>query len=82
MKIKATAPAATPTPTPDKPVDPRKIKLVPLPADAKRPKPGSKREQRFTIYRDGMTVDEYVKAGGRKRDIERDAQAGRISLGA
>jgi hypothetical protein len=78
-KTKANTPT-TPTPTSDKPVDPRTIKLLPLAADAKRAKPGSKREHRFSLYRDGITIDEYVQAGGRRHDVARDAQAGRISV--
>jgi hypothetical protein len=73
---------AAPAPTPPaKSADPRTIKLLPLVADARRPTPGSKREQRFSLYRDGMTVADYVKAGGRRHDVERDAKAGRITVG-
>ena len=81
-KTKANAPAPNPTTitTPDKPTGPRTIKLLPLTDDAKRPTPGSKREHRFSLYRDGITVDDYVKAGGRRHDVERDAKAGRISV--
>ena len=48
--------------------DSRKITVL-----VKNPKrPGTNRYARFALYRDGMTVDSSVKAGGRRHDIETD----------
>lgn len=35
---------------------------------------------RFALYQDGMTVAEYVAAGGRTGDVNHDAEAGYIEL--
>jgi hypothetical protein len=35
---------------------------------------------RFALYEDGMTVAEYVKAGGRTGDVNHDATMGYIEL--
>lgn len=35
---------------------------------------------RFALYQDGMTVAEYVTAGGRTGDVNHDAEAGYIEL--
>ena len=36
--------------------------------------------QRYALYRDGMTVAEYVAAGGRTGDVNHDATEGYITL--
>ena len=76
----ATTPSKPAAAAPAKPIDARTIKLLPVNAETKLAKPGSKREARFALYRDGMSVDQYVEAGGRRRDVERDVKAGRISV--
>ena len=35
---------------------------------------------RFELYKDGMTVADYVAAGGRTGDVNHDAEAGYIEL--
>jgi len=35
---------------------------------------------RFALYENGMTVEEYINAGGRAGDIAHDAAAGYIDL--
>jgi hypothetical protein len=74
------AKAKVATPKPDKPVDSRLIKLLPKNDDTKYAAEGSKREARFKLYRDSMTVSDYLAAGGRLRDVARDQKAGRISV--
>lgn len=57
--------------------DPRVILFV-----CENPKnPGSKAHGRFALYTVGMTVDEFIAAGGRKTDISYDTQRGFIKLG-
>jgi hypothetical protein len=60
---------------------PRTITLLPLATDAKRPKPVAITSDSFSLYRDGMSVDEYVKGRRAAHDVERDEKAGRISVG-
>jgi len=36
--------------------------------------------ERFALYENGMTVEEYVAAGGRTGDIAHDVAAGYIEL--
>lgn len=82
------APApATDQPTPDE---------APAPADRAEPKakeatikllsatnpkrPGSKSFDRFALYQDGMTVEAFLKAGGRRADLAWDAKHGFIAV--
>ena len=53
------------------------IKLL-VTANPKRQ--GTLTHARFELYRDGMTVAEYVKAGGRTGDINHDVTMGYIAL--
>lgn len=41
---------------------------------------GTLAEQRFALYRDGMTVAEYVEVGGRTGDVNHDVTEGYIAL--
>lgn len=69
-------PPRTPRPRTTK-RDPRVILSV-----CENPKvPGSKAHSRFALYAVGMTVDEFIAAGGRKTDIAYDTQRGFIKLG-
>lgn len=43
---------------------------------------GTKRAARFALYRDGMTVADYIAAGGRRKDVRVDIVAGNISVSA
>lgn len=43
-------------------------------------RPGSRSEKEFKLYRDGMTVGEYIKAGGRRSGINWDEAKGFIAL--
>lgn len=43
-------------------------------------RPNSEAAERFDLYRTGMTVGEYIAAGGRQRDITWDAKQGYIRL--
>jgi hypothetical protein len=36
--------------------------------------------ERFALYRTGMTVAEYIQAGGRSGDVNHDAAEGYITL--
>lgn len=57
--------------------DPRKIVHV-SPTNPK--KQGSASYDRFALYRVGMTVDEFVRAGGTIADVKWDAERGFIKL--
>lgn len=41
---------------------------------------GTLAHARFALYQDGMTVAEYVAAGGRTGDVNHDVTAGYIEL--
>jgi len=41
---------------------------------------GSLAFTRFELYQDGMTIAEYVKAGGRTGDVNYDVAAGLIEI--
>ena len=43
--------------------------------------PGSKAHARYALYQVGMTVDEFLKAGGRRPDINYDLNHGFITVG-
>jgi len=51
--------------------------LVPNPK-----KPGSKAHYRFSLYRDGMTPGEYLRAGGTREDLHWDEKRGFIAIPA
>lgn len=53
------------------------IKLLVI-ANPKRQ--GTLTHTRFELYRDGMTVAEYVLAGGRTGDVNHDVTMGYIAL--
>jgi hypothetical protein len=57
--------------------DPRHIVYV-SPTNPK--KAGSASYDRFALYREGMTVDEFVQAGGTIADVKWDAERGHIRL--
>ncbi len=47
----------------------------------KNPKrPGSKSHKRFDLYRDGMSVQEFLRAGGTREDLRWDRERGYISI--
>lgn len=73
-----TQPSRKPSPRPRRTqADPRVIMTV-----KDNPKaPGSKAHARYALYRVGMTVDEFLKAGGRKPDINYDLKHGFITVG-
>lgn len=54
-----------------------KIKIL---VDENPKRKNSAAAARFAMYEDGMTVDEYVAAGGRTGDINHDVAAGYIEL--
>lgn len=57
-------------------MDPRTIhNIVP---GAKRP--GSKSFERYQLYKEGMTISDFIKAGGTMGDIKHDASKGFITL--
>lgn len=41
---------------------------------------GTQAAARFELYQNGMTIAEYIAAGGRSGDIKNDVTAGYISL--
>lgn len=43
---------------------------------------GSNRDIRFQKYRTGMTIRQYLEAGGRSSDIKVDHEAGHIKIAA
>lgn len=43
-------------------------------------KEGSNRANQFELYEDGMTVEEFLASGGRRRSIRRDKKQGLIEL--
>lgn len=56
--------------------DPRKIvEVAPNPK-----KSGSKSHARYEFYRVGMTIDEFIAAGGTTADIRHDTAAGYIKM--
>lgn len=57
--------------------DPRVIVFV---QDMNPKMPGTKSHERFALYRQGMTVSQYVAAGGRRDDIAHDVQKGFIRV--
>ena len=56
--------------------DPRKIAWV---GDNPK-KPGSSSHARFALYQVGMSVDEFVKAGGTTADVKWDTERGFVKL--
>lgn len=57
-------------------LDPRVItQVVPNPK-----KPGSKAHARYALYREGMTVTEFMAAGGTSADVKYDADHGFIRV--
>lgn len=77
-KKQKTAPAAKAERKP-RPVlrDDRIIRLL---VDKNPKKQGSKTYERFELYRDGMTVQEFRQAGGTSDDVKWDAQRGFIRV--
>lgn len=59
--------------------DPRRIVYV---AEANPKKPGTAAHQKFSLYRVGMTVSEFVAAGGTMGDVNWDVERGFIRLEA
>lgn len=57
--------------------DPRRIVYV---SEVNPKKQGSSAYDRFALYTIGMTVDEFVKAGGTAADVKWDAERGFIKL--
>lgn len=57
--------------------DDRKITLL---STENPKKPNSKSYERFALYRSGMTVTEFVNAGGTAADVKWDAQRGFINV--
>lgn len=43
-------------------------------------RPGTKSRDRFALYRDGMSVAEFLKAGGKRADISWDTKHGFIEV--
>lgn len=43
---------------------------------------GSNRDIRFSKYKTGMTIRQYIDAGGRASDIKVDVEAGHIKIAA
>ena len=54
-----------------------RIKIL---AESNPKRKGTLAFDRFELYEDGMTVREYVEAGGRTGDVKYDVQAGHIEL--
>ena len=52
----------------------------PYKVTGRRPTYGLPRRERYDLYKDGMTVNDYRKAGGETYDVEADLIAGHITL--
>ena len=49
--------------------------------EKKNPKrEGTRAHKRFSMYKDGMTVEDYIKAGGKKSSVSYDVKKGYIAL--
>lgn len=57
--------------------DPRKISWV---QDANPKKPGSAAHHKFGLYRVGMSVSEFIEAGGTIADVKWDTERGFVKL--
>ena len=86
--MQATPPPAAPAPAPvvaakqakAKATNARLLRTITVLAATNPKKPSSKAYQRFALYRTGMTVGDYVKAGGRVGDIQYDTRHQFISV--
>jgi len=58
----------------------KKTAVITLLCDGNPKRKGSLAYQRFELYKDGMTVGEYVDAGGRTGDIHYDIAANLIEV--
>lgn len=56
--------------------------IVHLKSDKNPKRDGSSAHKRFALYRDGMTVGEFLEAGGTMGDINFDSAKGFITLEA
>ena len=54
--------------------------VIRLNVDVNPKREGSLAHARFALYEDGMTVAEYLAAGGRSSDVHYDASHGDITL--
>lgn len=73
---------------PEKAKEPRKIagfpdtaKITVLAKESPKRK-GSNRDIRFQKYKTGMTIRQYLDAGGRSSDVKVDVEAGHIKIAA
>lgn len=57
--------------------DPRKIVWV---SETNPKKPGSSAHRKFSLYRVGMTVSEFIEAGGTTADVKWDTERGFVRL--
>jgi hypothetical protein len=57
-----------------------KKSIITIKSIANPKRQGTLAHGRFELYKDGMTVAEYVAAGGRTGDVNHDAEAGYIEL--
>lgn len=58
----------------------KKTSIIKLLCDANPKRKGSLAHQRFELYKDDMTIGEYLDAGGRTGDIHYDIAAGLIEV--
>lgn len=56
--------------------------IIRILAESNPKKPGSESHTRFALYQDGMTVQAFLDAGGRKADLSWDQEKGFISISA
>ena len=57
-----------------------KKSIITIKSIANPKRQGTLAHGRFELYKDGMTVADYVAAGGRTGDVNHDAEAGSIEL--
>ena len=58
----------------------KKASTIKLLCDGNPKRKGSLAYQRFELYKDGMTIGDYIAAGGRTGDIHYDIAAGLIEV--
>ena len=69
------------SPVPRKPrPELRDDRVIRLLVETNPKKPNSKSYDRFALYQDGMTVQEFARAGGTRADVKWDAERGYISV--